>query len=316
VTLDRDGTCHIGAEDFAGFVWVSLKMYVPSRRNCATPLRGGPPILSPFTKYNDVPIPTPKKLQCTDVFALRVHVYQAKDLPAANPTGMANAFVKVKFAGFSLQTHSVIGSNSPTWDETLCGKAFIDLVLPCLGWPGENLEQVMDDYKYNPKDEEWEYETGSDEFAERWMRNYNMLRAAPRIEIQVVERFGGRDVLLGRCYVKPEECYHTQCDPRWHELFKGNPEMDEGNIYFGVQLVHHKDPLYRALPGELLPQRTTKEQMDMAFERELPGLIQSDRSRWVADGGIRAMEDITVPHAFFNRNWMPCSNFSSVNPKP
>ena len=65
VELDRDGTCDMGPEDFAGFVWVSLKMYVPSRSNCKNPHKGGPPILSPFTKYNHIPIPPPEKLKCT-----------------------------------------------------------------------------------------------------------------------------------------------------------------------------------------------------------------------------------------------------------
>ena len=64
-----------------------------------------------------------------------------------------------------------------------------------------------------------------------------MLRAAPRVEIQVMETVSGREVLLGRCFVAPEECFHTQCDPQWKELFKGNPEMDEGNIYVGVQVI-------------------------------------------------------------------------------
>ena len=112
------------------------------------------------------------------------------------------------------------------------------------------------------------------------MRNYNMLRAAPRIEIEVVESYNGQSVLLGRCYVSPDVCFHTQCDPQWRELFKGNPEMDEGQIFVGVQVVHNKDPLYKAQLAELIPQRTNKEQMDMAFENEVGGLQPSDRSKW------------------------------------
>ena len=83
-----------------------------------------------------------------------------------------------------------------------------------------------------------------------------MLRAAPRVEIQVMETVSGREVLLGRCFVAPEECFHTQCDPQWKELFKGNPEMDEGNIYVGVQVIpmHCRD--YQGLPQILNPTDT------------------------------------------------------------
>lgn len=218
VELDRDATCNLGVFDHAGFVWVSLKMYVPSRRNCATPHRGGPPILSPFTKYSEIPIPTPSQLKCTDYFGLRVHVYQAKDLPSVNATGLANAFVQVRFKGKTLQTHTVYGSNSPTWDETLSGRGFNEIELPCLGWPGMEGEYDTDplEFKYNPKDEDWEYspDDNPDKFCERWMKNYNMLRLAPRIEIRVLESRGGQKMLLGRCFVPPELCFHTQCDPQ------------------------------------------------------------------------------------------------------
>ena len=143
------------------------------------------------------------------------------------------------------------------------------------------------------------------------MKNYNMLRAAPRIELEVVESYNGQNVLLGRCYIGPDECFHTQCDPQWRELFKGNPEMDEGQIFCGVQVVHCKDPLYKAQLAELIPQRTNKEQMDKAFENEIPGLNPSDRSKWSPEGGILAMDESTVPIAYFNRGKMPCSGYSS-----
>jgi hypothetical protein len=218
VVLDRDGTCDLGEYDFAGFVWISLKMYVPSRRNCATPHRGGPPILSPFAKYKDLPIPTPLQLRCTDYFGLRVHIYQAKDLPSEQKSGVANAYVQVRFMNKEMQTKAVMGSNSPTWDESLMGRNFNEIELPCLGWPGacgEDLQQLKyptdpTDYKYNPKDDEWDIDANSDEYAKRWVRNYMMLRCAPRIEVRVMENVGGTPVMLGRCYVRPEECYHTQ----------------------------------------------------------------------------------------------------------
>jgi len=81
VALERDGACHLGDFEHAGFVWVSLKLYAPSRSNCATPSRGGPPILSPFSKYNNIPIPKPLQLKCTEYFVLRVHIYQVETPP-------------------------------------------------------------------------------------------------------------------------------------------------------------------------------------------------------------------------------------------
>jgi len=309
----RDGTCELGPDDFAGFVWVSLKMYVPSRKNCLGPHKGGPPILSPFTKYNYLPIPTPEQLKCTDIFGLRVQVFQAKDLPSENKTGIANAFVQVHFMGKEMSTRTVFGSNSPTWDEALQGSKFNNLELPCLGWPGECGEYPTDvlDYKYNPKDEDWEEKPDTDEYAERWVKNYNMLRLAPRIEVRVIEMVGGTAVMLGRCYIRPEECYHTTCDPVWRELYKGLPEIDMGLIYMSVQLVHQKDPIYKAPPAELIPQRTSTDQMALAIDNEIPGIEAFSRSQWSAEGGFTdTVDGIEVPHAFFNRKTMPCAGIS------
>jgi hypothetical protein len=85
--------------------------------------------------------------------------------------------------------------------------------------------------------------------------------------------------------------------------------MDEGQIYLGVQVIHSKDPLYKAQPSELAPQRTNKEQMDRAFDNDVP-LHASDKSKWTAEGGILAMDGSTVPMAYFNRRQMPCSGYS------
>ena len=135
IKLDRDATCELEPTDFAGFIWVSLKMYVPSRTNCSNAVKG-PPILSPFVKYNEISIPTPQQLKCEEIFSLRAHISQAKDLPSANTVGMANAFVEVVFCGKKMRTHTVNGSNSPTWDCTLSGANFNDFLLPSVSWPG------------------------------------------------------------------------------------------------------------------------------------------------------------------------------------
>ena len=66
-----------------------------------------------------------------------MHTFQAKDLPSANATGMANAFVRVRFKGKEMRSHVVHGSNSPTWDTTIKGPAFTELTLPSTEFPVE-----------------------------------------------------------------------------------------------------------------------------------------------------------------------------------
>jgi hypothetical protein len=253
-----------------------------------------------------------------DYFGLRVHVYQAKDLPCSNPTGIANAFVEVRFCGKKMKTHTVKGSNSPTWDETLAGRDFNEIELPCLGWPGQvglaflgQEKSDPADWKYNPKDEEWEFKPETDEFAERWMFNYRMLRMAPRIEVRVMESQSGQNMLLGRCFIRPEDCFHTQCDPDWYELFDGVPEVDEGCLYMGVQMIHCKDPLYKAGAAELAPQRTDDDQIARAQKDEIPNWSKLVRKMWNPhEMGILGMKDRSHPLAFFNRNKMPCANYA------
>eukprot|EP00961_Rhodomonas_salina_P188923 2549169-Rhodomonas_salina.5 len=46
----QDGTCCLEPSEAAGFLWVSLKLYLPSRGQVEN-AKKGPPILSPFTKY-------------------------------------------------------------------------------------------------------------------------------------------------------------------------------------------------------------------------------------------------------------------------
>lgn len=247
--LRRDNTCATDPQVPVGFLWVSFKAYLPSRAQCDS-ARKGPPILSPFVKYNQVPIPTPEQLKCVTRFALRLHIFQAKDLPAANSDGLAHAKVVVHFCGRKLATHVLARTNSPTWDTTLSGPEFMEIDVPCLGWPGngEGYEDPFEDgkprsYKYLAREDD----------EEQWEANYQMLIAAPRIEVRVVEEVNGSQVTLGRCFIKPEECSHTITDPEWRELFKGNPEVDEGQILLSAQMVHEKDPQYKLPCAELAP---------------------------------------------------------------
>jgi hypothetical protein len=132
-------------------------VYIPSRANCESAVKG-PPLLSPFTKYNAAALPEPRHMdQCLQTFSMRCHVYQARDLPSDSAAGIANAYVEVVFAGRRARTHTVYGSNSPTWDMTLWGGQLNHLELPCLGWPGWNfthenfeVEQITYDVNADP----------------------------------------------------------------------------------------------------------------------------------------------------------------------
>ena len=80
----------------------------------------------------------------------------------------------------------------------------------------------------------------------------------------------------------------------------------------GLQVIHEKDPLYKTQAGDLIPQRTTKAQMDRMFEDGVPRfLTQEDKGRWTVDEDpMRAVDDRPVPQAFFNRAKMPCSGLA------
>jgi len=291
IMLSRDGTCDLEAAEFAGFVWVSLKAYLPSREQCKS-AKKGPPILSPFSKYNALRIPTPEEMKCTAYFGLRCHVSQAKDIAAANPIGVANAQVEVHLCGRAMSTHVVKMSNNPTWDTTLGGKRFNEIQLPCLAWPGCT---NYDNATYSVKDED-----AGDEIGEFWLEQYHMLRAAPRIEVRVVEKVSGKSVMLGHCYIAPEQCFHTQQDPQWVELFKGNPEVDEGRLLLAMQLIHSEDPLYKSTIGDLVPQRTDEHN---GTKQVASGAAPIE---WAAeDVEIPWVDNLRVPNAYFDRRKMP-----------
>ena len=264
--LERDGTCVLGDDDFPGRIWASCKCYLPSRENCKSAIKG-PPILSPFTKYNRLRIPSPEQMAgCIQRFSLRCHIYQASDLPASNPVGIADSFVEVIFMGRRKRTHTVYGSNFPTWDVTLAGGPLNDVEIPCLGWPGRR-------FTYEDSNVQSEYdvaaEPGEQFNSTIWRRNQAMLRFVPWIEVRVEEAGG---MLLGRCFVDPSTCLHTLQDPQWYELFKGNPDLDEGKILVSMQLIHKADPLLAYPVIEPYPIRTeTDKDEDFASDRDRVG---------------------------------------------
>ena len=245
---------------------VSCKLYVPSRSNCESAVKG-PPLLSPFNKYNQAPLPRPQQMkQCTQTFALRCHVFQARGLPSESEAGVASAYVEVLFMGRRARTHTVYGSNSPTWDTTLWGGPLNHIELPCLGWPGwnftvEDAGSVESAYDVNA-------EPGAEYDDALWRRNQHMLRFVPWAEVRVVEEGGA---LLGRCFVDPRECLSTERDPEWRELFRGNPEQDEGGLLVSLQLLHKEDPLLPLVPAERNPVRTRDEASEYLSDRNRVG---------------------------------------------
>jgi hypothetical protein len=102
-----------------------------------------------------------------------------------------------------------------------------------------------------------------------------MLRFVPWIEVRVMEEGGG---LLGRCFVDPRECLSTEQDPAWRELFRGNPEQDEGGVFLSIQLLHKNDPLLAVMPVELCPVRTTGAE-DFMSDRTRVGRIANENSK-------------------------------------
>ena len=63
-----------------------------------------------------------------DDYQLRVHVYQARDLPSDNASGDMDPYVRVQFSGEKQQTDVVQKSTNPTWYTSLV----FDVQLPPL----------------------------------------------------------------------------------------------------------------------------------------------------------------------------------------
>jgi hypothetical protein len=76
--LDRDATCALGQDDFAGFVAFSAKLWLPDRKRCKDIPPKGAPILSCWRQWNQLPIPKPQGelLGWVAGFEIRLHVYQ------------------------------------------------------------------------------------------------------------------------------------------------------------------------------------------------------------------------------------------------
>jgi hypothetical protein len=246
--LQRDSTCKLGPDDHAGFICFSAKLWLPDRKKCANGPPKGPPILSPWKEWNKLPIPKPNdgdKLNWLRGFEIRAHVYQARDLQARNGTGVTSCYFQLQFGQYpAVKTHTVHLTNHPTFDHTLTLKDLEMMLLPnmlemtSVSWKG------VHDYMVNPEDK-GEVED-----------NMAMLRISPRIELSCWEETGDKlngDKLLGRMFVRPEETLTRKGNPEWEALFRGDPEVEMGEVLCVFQVIAAEEKIMKAPPEALIP---------------------------------------------------------------
>jgi len=252
--LQRDATCSLGPDDHAGFIAFSAKLWLPDRVKCANGPPKGPPILSPWKEWNKLPIPKPNSdyLQWMSGFQIRAHVYQAKNLQARNETGVTSCYFMLTYGQYPpAKTHTVQLTNNPTFDTTLYLSDLEMMMLPnmlemtSVSWGG------IHDYMVNAEDK-GEVED-----------NQNMMRISPRIELACWEvGSGGGDKLLGRIYVKPEETLTRKSNPEWECLFRGDPEVEMGEVLCCFQVIAQNEKIMKEPPQALVPDvsKVTKEE--------------------------------------------------------
>jgi hypothetical protein len=241
--LQRDSTCKLGPDDHAGFICFSAKLWLPDRKRCANGPPKGPPILSPWKEWNKLPIPKPNdsdKLNWMRGFEIRAHIYQARDLQAQNGTGVTSCYFKLQFGQYPAdKTHTVHLTNHPTFDTTLVLKDLEMMLLPnmlemtSVSWKG------IYDYMVDPEDK-GEVED-----------NMAMLRISPRIELSCWEETG--DKLLGRIFIKPEETLTRKGNPQWETLFRGDPEVEMGEVLCVFQVIAAEEKIMKAPAEALIP---------------------------------------------------------------
>lgn len=222
VALKSDSMCSVGPDDPAGFVGFSCKLWMPTREKCANGPPKGPPVLSPWKAWNVLKIPPPWSdfLKWSRVFSLRAHIYQAKGLPAKNGSGVANAFAELKFLKYpTVRSHTVYMTNNPTFDKTLILSDVELWLIP------QDRHLGADEYYVDAED----YTEVED--------NKNMLKLAPAFEVQIHEETeGGGTLLLGRSFIHPSDVFTRKVNPTFIELFRGNPEIEEGHLLISFQV--------------------------------------------------------------------------------
>eukprot|EP00286_Rhodomonas_abbreviata_P029934 CAMPEP_0181296508 /NCGR_PEP_ID=MMETSP1101-20121128/4743_1 /TAXON_ID=46948 /ORGANISM="Rhodomonas abbreviata, Strain Caron Lab Isolate" /LENGTH=1125 /DNA_ID=CAMNT_0023401381 /DNA_START=105 /DNA_END=3480 /DNA_ORIENTATION=- len=283
IELHSDVSCSLGPADPAGFVGFSAKLWMPTRFKCANGPPKGPPVLSPWMAWNVHPIipPWDDNLKWLRFFNIKAHVYQARSLGAKNETGVANAYVELRYLKAPpVKTHTAYLTNNPTFDTTLTLADQELFLLP------ENRLEGAEEYIPDAEDHT------------DVRRNWSMLRLAPRFEIRVYEDIGGEAVLLGRNYLDPSQILPRKTNPQQLELFKGNPDIVEGSLLVSFQVIETSEKIAKEPPQPLVPDKS-KVNID-------------DEDTWCSKAPIRRVDmfdskiqiqilglrDLTSPHPF------------------
>ena len=240
--LDRDASCRLKPDDFAGYLAFSAKLWLPDRPRCADVPPKGAPILSCWAQWNSLPIPKPSFLGWTAYFEIRVHVYQARNLPARNATGVANAFARVRYAHFPPQsTHVAYLTNSPTWDTTLVVPDVEVTLLPDQADFGTSRFSGADMYLPNAED------------AAEVHENQKMLCMSPPVEVSVWEE---GELFLGRRYFALQDLLTLKTNPEWVPLYCGDPNVESGELLCSLQVIHSEEKILKAPLEPLVPDRS------------------------------------------------------------
>jgi len=240
VRLKSDANCGLGPDDVAGFFGFSCKLWLATRDKCGSQPPKGPPILSPWLAWNLWAIPKPwdDSLGWYRFFTVKAHIYQGKELPARNETGVANAAVDVRYlVNKSPRTPTVYYTNHPTFDSTVL---LSDIEMYLLV---EDLANGVD-----------EYITDADDYTDV-EKNKVMLSLSPMLECCVWE--GQEDnQLLGRTFIKPSDVFTRKQNPTFIPLFRSNPDVEEGHLLVSFQVIESTEKLMKEPPAPLVPDRS------------------------------------------------------------
>ena len=241
VALKSDATCSLGPTDVAGFIGFSAKLWLATREKCGNQPPKGPPILSPWTMWNHwlIPAPWSDSLQWLRFFTIKGHIYQAKDLPSHNETGVANASVDLSYlVKSSPRTSTVYFTNQPTFDQTILLSDIEVYLLP------DDWKDGADEYIPDPED-----------FTDV-EKNKAMLKLAPMIEASVWEGSGSDAQLIGRTFISPPDTFARKQNPTFIPLYRSNPDVVEGHLLASFQMIESTEKLMKEPPVPLVPDKS------------------------------------------------------------
>uniref|UniRef100_H3AYF6 C2 domain-containing protein n=1 Tax=Latimeria chalumnae TaxID=7897 RepID=H3AYF6_LATCH len=135
VFLKAPGLQNTGFGRLEIFMWFGLSKYA---KNCFSALPAGyKPVYKNKPKVLPGNLTSSRTWTSQSFFQMRVHVYQARGLLAADETGLSDPFARVTYSTYSQATKVIEKTCSPTWNETLV----FDHVL---------IEGNLEDFKKDP----------------------------------------------------------------------------------------------------------------------------------------------------------------------